>query len=93
MLALASKVSGPNSSGDGDSAKDKVIKSDLKIPNFIVREVGQRALDLDNWTKKVKSLLKPISDNAEEFWTTVYESAYEAYASYCVAKPLISGFR
>lgn len=77
MMALAQKVNN-TIPGDGDSSKDKVIKSDLKIPNFRVREVGQRALDLDNWTKKVKSLLEPISDCAEEFWETVYSNAHKA---------------
>ena len=44
MLALAQKVTTKSSTdGEGDSSKDKVIKSDLKIPNLLVREVGQRA--------------------------------------------------
>ena len=89
MLALAHKMTTKSSSeADGDNSKDKVIKNDLKIPNFVVREVGQRALDLETWTKKVKSLLKPISDSAEEFWDSVYDRANKAYVEYCVAEPL-----
>ena len=62
--------------------EDNVNNKDIKLQKFEMREVGERALDLDNWEKESKEAFKNISDEAAMFWSKAMDSVKKAYATY-----------